>query len=209
MGPEGEKVKYIISGTNRPNSRSRQVSNFIQKLYSEAGETIEIIDLSELPFEQLTGLHYGNRPGLHESWSGAVRKVTEAEALIFVVPEYNGSIPGALKYFIDHWIYPDSFEQRPVCFVGLGGMFGGLRPIEHLQQVMAYRNAFQFPSRIFLMNIFKILSKEGEITDSVAVQLLKDQVRGFQKFVKALESQGLDANALLRVKKEAQVEGKA
>jgi chromate reductase, NAD(P)H dehydrogenase (quinone) len=189
-----EKVKYIISGTNRPGSRTRQVSNLIQKLYAEQGEKVEILDLTDLPFAELTGQNYSGA-GLHLQWSEAVQKVTEAEALIFVVPEYNGSMPGALKYFIDHWKYPESFEFRPVCFVGLGGLFGGLRPIEHLQQVMAFRNAFQFPARVFLMNIFKTL-KDGELVEPIALQLLKDQVQGFQKFVKALQSQGLDANAV-------------
>jgi hypothetical protein len=69
--------------------------------------------------------------------------------------------------------------------------------IEHLQQVMAYRNAFQFPGRVFLMNIFKTL-KDGELIDPMAQQLLKEQVIGFQKFVRALEDQKLDANSVLR-----------
>ncbi len=194
-------MKYIISGTNRPNSRTRQVSNLIQKLYAEAGEKVEILDLVDLPFEELTGKHYGGK-GLHQTWTEAVAKVTASDGLIFVVPEYNGSLPGALKYFIDHWIFPDSFEARPVCFVGLGGLFGGLRPIEHLQQVMAYRNSYQFPLRVFLMNIFKTL-QDGDITEPVSKQLLKDQVIGFQKFVKALESQEIDANSVLKRKKAA------
>jgi chromate reductase len=199
MSPQGGKVKYIISGTNRPNSRTRQVCNLVQKLYAEAGEKVEILDLVDLPFEHLTGHHYGGS-GLHQTWTEAVAKVTASEGLIFVVPEYNGSLPGALKYFIDHWVFPDSFEARPVCFVGLGGMFGGLRPIEHLQQILAYRNSFQFPLRIFLMNIFKIL-QDGNIVEPTALQLLKDQVKGFQKFVKALQSQELDANSVLKNKK--------
>lgn len=184
-------MKYIISGTNRPQSRTRQISNLIQKIYAEQGEKVEILDLTDLPFEELTGKHYSGS-GLHLSWEEAVRKMTECEGIVFVVPEYNGSMPGALKYFIDHWKYPETFEGRPVCFVGLGGMFGGLRPVEHLQQVMAYRNAFQFPTRVFLMNIFKTL-KDGELQDPVALQLLKDQAIGFLKFCKALKSEGLDA----------------
>jgi len=90
MNPQGGKVKYIISGTNRPNSRTRQVCNLIQKLYAETGEKVEILDLTDLPFEHLTGQHYGGS-GLHQSWTEAVAKVTSSEGLIFVVPEYNGS----------------------------------------------------------------------------------------------------------------------
>ncbi len=187
-------MKYIISGTNRPGSRTRQIANLIQGLYQELAEEVEILDLAQLPFQELTGLQYGDSP-IHLTWSEAVGKVTRSEGLIFVVPEYNGSFPGALKYFIDHWKFPESFEGRPICYVGLGGLFGGLRPVEHLQQVMAYRNAFQYPGRIFLMNIFKTL-KEGKLEDPLACQLLRDQAIGFQKFVKGLESQGLDANSL-------------
>lgn len=187
-------MKYIISGTNRPGSRTRKVCEIIQKLYADSGEKVEILDLVEMPFEELTGAHYGGA-GLHQTWEEAVGKVTRADGLIFVVPEYNGSLPGALKYFIDHWKYPESFEYRPVCFVGLGATFGGLRPVEHLQQIMAYRNAYQFPLRVFLINIFKTL-KEGELHDPLCMQLLKDQVVGFQKFVRGLQTEKLDANTI-------------
>ena len=187
-------MKYIISGTNRPGSRTRQISAVIQKIYLELNEKVEIIDLAELPFAELTGVHYAG--GTSESWSLAIQKVNAASGLIIVVPEYNGSFPGALKYFIDHWKYPQSFEHRPMCFVGLGGLFGGLRPVEHLQQVMGYRNAFQYPERIFLTNIFGTL-KNGELQDPVAMPLLQSQAKGFQAFVKALESQKIDANSKL------------
>ncbi len=193
-------MKYIISGTNRPGSRTRQISNLIQKIYAELGETVEILDLIDLPFEELTGRQYGG-VGLHLSWGEAIAKINKSEGLILVTPEYNGSMPGALKYFIDHWSYPESFEFRPVCFIGLGGPFGGIRPVEHLQQVMSYRNSFQYPLRIFLMNIFKTLLPSGELQDAVAMQLLKDQALGFQKFVKALRDQALDANSVIQKKK--------
>lgn len=187
-------MKYIISGTNRPGSRSRQIANIVQGLYKEQGEEVGIIDLAEMPFADLTGAHY--KGGLPEKWTKQLDAINGAEGLIFVVPEYNGSMPGALKYFIDHWKYPESFEFRPVCFIGLGGLFGGMRPVEHLQQVMGYRNAFQYPARIFLTNIFKTLQAE-KLEDATAMQLLKDQVIGFRRFVNGLQKEGLEANSVL------------
>jgi NAD(P)H-dependent FMN reductase len=86
-----------------------------------------------------------------------------------------------------------------VCFIGLGGLFGGLRPVEHLQQVLGYRNAFIFPQRIFLQNIFTNL-KDGEITDSLLKSLLVKQAEDFQKFVLALEAVGLDANSINKLR---------
>lgn len=187
-------MKYVIAGTNRPKSRSREVANLIQEIYADNGESVEIIDLAELGLHELDGTQYGGG-SLPTKLASAIEKVNQSEGLIIVVPEYNGSMPGALKYFIDHWKYPDSFEHRPVCLVGLGGLFGGLRPVEHLQGVLGYRNAFIFPIRVFLINVWTIL-KAGKLSESIALGLLKDQVLGFQKFVFALGQVGLDANSL-------------
>lgn len=185
-------MKHIISGTDRKGSRTFQIAKMIANFYREAGEDVEIIDLANLPTTELTHGVY-----TQQEFKGALReaidKVNKSEGLIMVVPEYNGSVPGVLKLFIDHWKYPDSFENRPVAFIGLGGMFGGLRPVEHLQQIFGYRNAFIFPLRVFLMNVPKSL-ENGRLKDAVSEDLLKKQVVGFQKFVRALMSEKLHAN---------------
>lgn len=186
-------MKQILVGTNRRKSRSKQVALLIQKIYRDLGEETEIMDLADIPLHELTGEQYGLT--LDTAVGRAIAKITSSSGIVFVVPEYNGSFPGALKYFIDHWKYPESFEQRPVCFVGLGGLFGGLRPVEHLQQVLGYRNAFIFPQRIFLQNIFGTL-KDGELTDPLHKNLLIKQAQDFQKFVKGVEAVGLDANTI-------------
>ena len=170
-------------------------------MYKELDETVEIIDLKDFPFHELKGELYGKT--LPENVAPWIQKINSSEGLIVVVPEYNGSMPGVLKYFIDFWSYPDAFEHRPVCLVGLGGMFGGLRPVEHLQQVFGYRNSFIFPDRVFLQNVWKHIDAQGEITDKTAAELLMNQAKGFKSFCRALHSEKLDANhlALTRNKK--------
>lgn len=193
-------MKYIISGTNRPGSRTRQVSELVQKLYAEFGETTEIIDLTDVGLEGLAAAApYGD--AMPEKMREAVKKINSAEGLVVVCPEYNGSMPGALKYFIDHWTYPDSYEYRPISLIGLGGRFGALRPVEHLQGVFGYRNAFIYPERVFISNVGAIFDKAGNFTDERVLQLMKSQVKGFQAFTKALGSAGIDANSKLRAKK--------
>ncbi len=188
-------MKYIISGTNRKGSRSFEMSQLLQKMYAEKSEKVEIIDLKDVGINELDESHYGApKP---KKMSDVLDKINRADGLIFVVPEYNGSLPGVLKYFIDHWKYPDAFEFRPVCFVGLGGMFGGLRAVEQLQMILGYRNAFIFPERIFLTNVWNIF-KDGKLSDPVALGLLEKQIIGFQKFTHALSSHKLDANSMVR-----------
>jgi chromate reductase, NAD(P)H dehydrogenase (quinone) len=190
-------LKYIISGTNRPNSKSAEVCKIVQALYKELGEHVEMIDLASVGLKEVDGAQYGaNQPA---SMQDAIKKVTAADGIIVVVPEYNGSMPGALKYFIDHWKYPDTFEFRPICLIGLGGRFGALRAVEHLQGVFGYRNGFIYPERVFLTDVSKTLIN-GEIQNPLIMDLLRSQTKNFRKFVSALQSAKLDANFVISQK---------
>lgn len=189
-------MKQIIVGTNRPGSNSKKVALFVQNLYEKKGEKVGILDLTEIEIEQVHGGHFGGKATLPAKLQSAIDCVTQSEGLIFVIPEYNGSMPGVLKSFVDQWKFPQSFEGRPVAFIGLGGMWAGLRPVEHMMQVMSYRNAFLFPIRVFMRDVWKLITPEGLIEDPMVLSLLQQQVDGFQKFCKALQSQKLDANSL-------------
>lgn len=184
----------IVAGTDRRGSRTLQVANLIHSYFQEIQVPSQILDLASLPMVHLHEARYDHRE--LKEMGKAVTRVNQAEGLVMVIPEYNGSFPGALKHFIDHWKFPDSFEGRPVSFIGLGGMFGGLRAVEQMQQVFSYRNAFLFPQRTFLINVQKLIA-DGKIQDPVIVDLLKSQTLQFSKFIRALESEKLDANSRL------------
>jgi NAD(P)H-dependent FMN reductase len=185
----------IIVGTNRHGSNSAILAETVRKKFESFGKEAEIMNLNEVSWGELDHHLYG-KDSVPPSMKSMVKKVNESEGIYLVIPEYNGSFPGVLKTFIDYWDYPSSFEKRPVCFTGLGGMFGGLRPVEHLQQVFGYRNAFIFPERIFLQNVWNILGADGILSDSVADGLLDQQIEGFGKFIDGLKSVGLHCKAL-------------
>ncbi len=185
-------MNYILSGTNRPGSRTLQLSKIIQSYYKASDLDSKIIDLSKVDFTTINGSQYSdNQP---TKFKDVVESISKARSLTVVVPEYNGSLPGILKYFIDHWKFPESFENRPVSFVGLGGRFGGLRPVEHLQQIFGYRNAYIFPKRVFLSNVWEYLN-DDVLTSPDIEKHLKDQVKVFDKFTQALLDAKLHANS--------------
>ncbi|HSH95326.1 MAG TPA: NAD(P)H-dependent oxidoreductase [Roseimicrobium sp.] len=175
----------ILSGTNRPGSNTRKVVTQIESLYRQIGVPVRILDLAQLPPEIFSPASYAEKPASFEPFSKAV---LEASGLVIVTPEYNGSVPGVLKYFIDMLKFPESFEQRPVCFVGLAaGMWGALRPVEQLQMIFGYRNAFVFPERVFIPGIGKVLGDDGVFKDADIPKRLSSQVAGFVDFVEKLK----------------------
>ena len=183
-------MKLIITCTNRKNSLSLELSHIVKKIYEDLGElSNEILDIQEIPFQELIDTPYSTPPS--PTLKKYLLKIVQAEALILVCPEYNGGIPGLIKHFIDHWIYPGSFVYKPVCFIGLGGKFGALNPILHLESIFIYRHSFVFPLRVFVQNVPQVL-KNREIQDENIINLLKKQAKNFIKFTKALQTEKFD-----------------
>lgn len=187
----------VIAGTNRPGSRTLTIAKHVLGIYKDLKADVNLIDLSALNLSDLSSGDYYK--GAHGGYKDAVARVTEAQGLVIVVPEYNGSYPGILKLFIDYWHYPETFEHRPVAFVGLGNRWGGLRPVEHLQQALGFRNAYIYPNRVFLTNIKELL-KDGSLQDKALLDMLDIQAHGFTRYIHALEQQQMDANSIRKNK---------
>ena len=178
----------LVAGTNRPGSNTRKVARHIEDIYSELKVPLRVLDLAELPPEIFSPASYTEKPASFRPFATAV---LEASGLHVVTPEYNGSVPGVLKYFIDMLKFPESFEGRPVCFVGVAaGMWGALRPVEQLQAIFGYRNAYLFPGRVFLPQIRQLLDSSGRLKDAELVGRLRSQAADFVEFVRRLRPNG-------------------
>jgi len=172
----------IIAGTNRRNSATAALARWIHALYIDLQENAQILDLADLPPETFSPDAYKEKPREVVNFT---ERVLQAKGLVVITPEYNGSMPGALKLFIDLLPFPESFENRPVCYIGIAaGQFGALRPVEHLMQVFGYRNAYNYSRRVFLPFAHKVLDGENGVTDSDLKGRLREQAIGFIDFYK-------------------------
>jgi chromate reductase, NAD(P)H dehydrogenase (quinone) len=183
----------IIVGTNRPDSNTRKVARQVEAIYTALKVPLHVLDLARLPPEIFSPTSYAEKPKSFLPFSDAILK---SSGLVVVSPEYNGGIPGVLKYFIDMLKFPESFIERPVCFVGLAaGIWGALRPIEQLQAIFGYRNAFIYPNRVFLPGVGDAIDDSGMLRDPELVERLKAQAKGFVDFVEKLKGIKLQGKA--------------
>lgn len=175
----------IVAGTNRTGSRTLKLARHVAALYEAQGVDVALVDLADLPLQQMDGGIYAERPA---AMASMVQDVLSADGLVVVTPEYNGGFPGVLKLFIDLLPFPESFELRPVCFVGVAaGRFGALRPIEQLVQIWGYRNGIVFPERVMVHGATQNLSEEGVPTEAFVAGLLHTQVRHYVEFCRRLQ----------------------
>jgi chromate reductase len=178
----------IISGTNRPGSNTRKVAAQVEAAYKSLGVPMRLLDLATMPPEIFAPSSYAQKPA---GFLKLTDRILAADGLVVVTPEYNGGLPGILKYFIDMLPFPESFEHRPACFVGLSaGIWGALRPVEQLQAIFGYRNAYVYPERVFIPSIHKMLNESGQL-DSEMEKRLKQQAEGFTGFVESLRGKKL------------------
>ncbi len=176
----------IISGTNRKYSNSLKVAKLVKDVYDLQHANSEIFDLSKLPQDIYLPESYGNKP--KEFVTDYSDKVLKSDGLVVVTPEYNGGPSVALKYFVDMLPFPESFEFRPVCFIGVAaGASGAVRPVEQLQHIFGYRNAIIYPKRIFMPQIHKLLDENGNLLDDDIRSRINEQTEGFLKFVANLK----------------------
>ncbi len=176
----------LIVGTNRPGSNTRKVAAHLEEFYAELKVPLRVLDLAQLPPEIFSPASYAEKPKSFQTFADAV---LQADGLHVVTPEYNGGMPGILKYFIDMLKFPESFERRPVCFTGVAaGIWGALRPVEQLQAIFGYRNAHLYPERVFLPQINNLLDAASRLKDADLLERLKSQASGFTDFVERLKN---------------------
>lgn len=182
----------IIAGTNRPGANALKLAGIIRGYYRDRGREANILSLSEMPQEIFLPSSYAQKPS---SWKAISDRVLNADGLHVIVPEYNGSFPGVLKYFVDMLKFPESFERRCVCFTGeAAGIWGGFRAVEQIQMIFGYRDAVMLPDRVWIPGINQKWNAEGTgLAEEALVARLRDQVERFIDFVE--RNKGLAAKA--------------
>jgi chromate reductase len=105
------------------------------------------------------------------------KRIREADAILFVTPEYNYSIPGVLKNAID-WAsrpYGDSaWSGKPAAIMGASsGRFGTARAQYHLRQVFVFLNVLAINQpEVMISNAAAEFDAEGNLTNETAKKLI-------------------------------------
>jgi chromate reductase len=161
-----------ISGSLRQGSSNTRL---LRALAEEAPEGIEVElweGLKEIPaYDQDDDLVPGAEPV--EALREAVR---DADAVFFATPEYNSSIPGALKNALDWASRPlatNAFRNKPVAVIGSSaGMFGAVWAQAELRKVLAAMGARVADIEVAVGRAAEKFDDEGRLADDEIRQQL-------------------------------------
>jgi chromate reductase len=162
----------VFVGSLRKGSFTRMVANAIAA-NAPASLKFEVIDISRLP-------HYNQDDDTATppaEWVTFRQRVRACDALLFVTPEYNRSVPGVLKNAIDVGSRPygqSVFEAKPGAVVSVSpGMLGAFGANHHLRQSLVFLNVptMQQPE-VYISGAAALFDDAGRLTNDKTREFL-------------------------------------
>ena len=121
-------------------------------------------------------------------------RIRKADALLFVTPEYNYSIPGVLKNAIDWASRPPEqpFDGKPVAVIGASaGVLGTARAQYHLRQSCVFLNMYPINRpEVFIGQAQNKFDDNGNLVDEVAKGLIADLLKNLATWTRRLQATG-------------------
>jgi len=147
----------IISGSNRVNSGSRKVSNYVSFSLTEKGSDSTLWDLSKINIPLWTEDLWNPESEQSKMWFSFREELSECDALVIVAAEWNGSIPPSLHNFIMH--LGSEVSHKPVLLISVtAGTTNGAYPIAELRAFSTKNNRMlMIPDHVIVRNIGSVL----------------------------------------------------
>ena len=173
----------IISGSIRKEGYSTQLAQALQPLFPEGYET-EIVEIGQLPLYN-QDFDAGTPP---ESYTEFRQKMGEKDAVLFITPEHNRTIPAALKNVLDVGSRPygqSAWDGKPAAVISNSpGMLGGFGANHHLRQSLVFLDmpTLQQPE-VYLGNGDKLLAADGGIASPQTREFLGKFLAAFAGWI--------------------------
>ena len=172
----------VLVGSLRKKSYNRKIANELIRL-SQTNLEMEIVEIGNLPFynEDLDQ----NPP---QEWTDFRAKVKASEGVLFVSPEYNRTIPGALKNAIDVGSRPygsSVWQSKPGAVVTASpSSLGAFGANHNIRQAVVFLDVFMMAQpEAYIGNAAEIFKEDGTTVVEATEKFLKGFVEAYQKWV--------------------------
>jgi chromate reductase len=174
----------VFVGSLRKGSFNRQIARALAEL-APAELKLEIVEIGHLPLYNQDS--DDNPPATFTEFRERIRA---ADAVLFVTPEYNRSVPGVLKNALDVASRPygkNAWDKKPGAVVSASiGAIGGFGANHHLRQSLAYLNVPTMAQpEAYIGTVDKLLDADGKLADDGTRKFLSKFMQAYAAWVKA------------------------
>lgn len=182
----------IILGTTRLGRQSEKVARSVQQAFQANPEVeIKLLDIVQYAFPVFEErLAYLKDP--HPDLVSFSESLQWAEAIVFVIPEYNGSLPGTFKNAFDH--FHSEYKRKPMGVVCVSdGKFGGVQASLQLQTLILHVFGYPMPLKLLVPNVSTAYDDQGMLIEPNITRQLDRFVTEFLWFADAIVRQKMIA----------------
>ena len=145
---------------------------------------LQIVEIGQLAFYN----HDDERDPLPPAWSAFRQRIKAADALLFVTPEYNRSVPGVLKNALDVGSRPygdAAFDGKPGAVVSVSpGAIGAFGANHHLRQSLVFLNVPAMPQpEAYIGGAATLFDAEGRLTNEATREFMKKFAQAFAAWI--------------------------
>jgi chromate reductase, NAD(P)H dehydrogenase (quinone) len=175
------KVGYLV-GSLATKSINRRLAKALVNLAPPELQLTEI-SFKDLPLYSYD--HDANYPPVATAFKDAIAAV---DAVLFVTPEYNRSIPGGLKNAIDWASRPygqNAFTRKPSAVIGTSpGKIGTAVAQQHLRSILAFCNSPLMNSiEAYIHFEDGLIREDGQVSDESTRRFLQNYIAEFHGFI--------------------------
>ena len=180
----------VLVGSLRKASFSRMLANALISL-APSSLKLEIVELGQLPLYN-EDLETAAPPA---PWTAFRQRIKAADAILFVTPEYNRSVPAVLKNALDVGSRPygsSVWDRKPGAVVSSSpGAIAGFGANHHLRQSLVFLNVptMQQPEA-YLGHADKLFDEHGKLVSDGTRKFLQELMQTFANWVETCRSQG-------------------
>ena len=173
----------VLVGSLRKDSLNRKVAHALTEL-AQPELKLETIEIGSLP-------HYNQdleTPKPPEEWAAFRDRMRPADAVLFVTPEYNRSMPGVLKNAIDVGSRPygkSVFNKKPAAVISVSlGALGGFGANQHVRQSLVFLDMppLQMPEA-YIGGADKLFDETGRLVNNATVEFLTNFSHAFAAWI--------------------------
>lgn len=173
----------VMVGSLRKQAFSRMVANALAGV-APASLALRIIEIGDAPFYN-ADLENDTPPA---AWTALRKTILGADALLFVTPEYNRSVPAVLKNAIDVGSRPPGksvFAGKPAAVVSSSpGAIGGFGANHHLRQSLMCLGVSTMPTpEAYVNNVAGLFDEQGNLTNTGTQEFLTKFMAAFEQWI--------------------------
>lgn len=173
----------VVIGSLRKDSVSRKVAKALEAL--TPGLKFDYVEIGGLShFDQ----DLESAPPAE--WTAFRDRVKAADAVLFVTPEYNRSVPGVLKNAVDVGSRPygaSVWNGKPGAVISVSpGAIGGFGANHHLRQSLVFLNVPLLSQEAYVGNAFALFDETGELINDATADFLRAYGQAFVQWIETI-----------------------